>query len=180
MMQWRRHLTIWNLLMALLLIWAAPRLLPHLGAVLGIRSGGNIVPAWSITTLDGARLTSDSLRGRVVLVNFWATWCFPCRAEMPLLQAMHARHRDAGFTLVGFSVDREGPDVVRRFVAERSVTYPIAIVGGTEERAFGGIRGYPTSFLIDRSGTVRHEVIGPLAPATLELAVRRLLDEPRR
>jgi thiol-disulfide isomerase/thioredoxin len=180
MMQWRRHLTIWNVLMVLLLIWAAPRLLPHLGAVLGIRSGGSIVPAWSVTTLDDARLTSDSLRGRVVLVNFWATWCFPCRAEMPLLQAMHTRHHDAGFTLVGFSVDREGPEVVRRIVAERSVTYPIAIVDGTEERAFGGIRGYPTSFLIDRSGTVRHAVIGPLAPATLELAVRRLLDEPRR
>jgi cytochrome c biogenesis protein CcmG/thiol:disulfide interchange protein DsbE len=178
-MQWRKHLTIWNLLMVLLLIWAAPRLLPHLGALIGIRSGGSITPAWSVMTLDGAHLTSDSLRGQVVLVNFWATWCFPCRAEMPLLEAMHTRHRDAGFTLMGFSVDREGPDVVRRFVDERSISYPIAIVGGGEERAFGGIRGYPTSFLIDRKGTVRHAVIGPLAPATLELAVRRLLDEPR-
>jgi len=177
-MQWRKHLTIWNLLMVVLLIWAAPRLLPHLGALFGIRSGGSIAPTWSVTTLDGARLTSDSLRGQVVLVNFWATWCFPCRAEMPLLQAMHERHRAAGFALLGFSVDQEGPDVVRRFVEERSISYPIAIVGAEEERAFGGIRGYPTSFLIDRKGTVRHAVIGPLAPATLELAVRRLLDEP--
>jgi cytochrome c biogenesis protein CcmG/thiol:disulfide interchange protein DsbE len=178
-MQWRKHLTFWNLLMVLLLVWAAPRLLPHLGALVGIRSGGSIAPAWSVSTLDGARLTSDSLRGQVVLVNFWATWCFPCRAEMPLLEAMHKRHRDAGFTIVGFSVDREDADVVRSFVEERSISYPIAIVGAAEERAFGGIRGYPTSFLLDRGGTVRHAVIGPLAPATLELAVRRLLDEPR-
>ncbi len=178
-MQWRKHLTFWNLLMVLLLVWAAPRLLPHLGALVGIRSGGSITPAWSVSTLDGARLTSDSLRGHVVLVNFWATWCFPCRAEMPLLEAMHKRHRDAGFTIVGFSVDREDAAVVRSFVEERSISSPIAIVGAAEERAFGGIRGYPTSFLIDRGGTVRHAVIGPLAPATLELAVRRLLDEPR-
>lgn len=177
-MQWRKHLTIGNILFVVLLIWAAPRLLPHLGALFGVRSGGSIIPAWSAATLDGQRLASDSLRGQVLLVNFWATWCLPCRAEMPALQQMHERHRDRGFSLIGLSVDREGPDVVRRFVQERGITYPIAIVGRAEEDAFGGVRGYPMSFLVDRKGVVRHAVIGPLAPATLELAVRRLLDEP--
>jgi thiol-disulfide isomerase/thioredoxin len=164
--------------MVVVIVWATPRLLPHLGAIVGVRSGGSITPAYDVTTLDGTRITNDSLRGRVVLVNFWATWCLPCRAEMPLLQQMHQRHRDAGFTLLGLSVDREGAGVVREFVQERSVTYPVAIVGAREEQAFGGLRGYPTSFLLDRRGVVRHAVIGPLAPATLELAVRRLLAEP--
>ncbi|MBV6522066.1 MAG: Thiol-disulfide oxidoreductase ResA [Gemmatimonadaceae bacterium] len=176
-MNWRRYLTLGNVLTALVLIWAVPRLLPHLGAMVGVPSGGNVRPAFDIATLDGRRLTIDSLRGHVVLVNFWATWCLPCRVEMPALQSMHDRHRAQGFEVVGFSVDRGGADGVREFARERGISYPIAIVGAGEERAFGGVRGYPTSFLLDRSGAVRHAVIGPIAPATLELAVRRLLKD---
>lgn len=175
--RWKRWITPWNLLTAVIVIWAAPRLLPHLGAVIGVESGGRTQPIYDVATLDGAQLTQASLRGQVVLVNFWATWCVPCRVEMPLLQRMYDRHRGEGFALLGFSVDRGGADGVRRFLAEREVTYPVALVGSAVERAFGGIRGYPTSFLIDRQGVVRHVVIGPLAPATLELAVRRLLNE---
>ena len=177
---WRRWLSPWNLVTLIVLVWAAPRLLPHLGALVGIRSGERRAPSFAATTLDGIPLTADSLRGRVVLVNFWATWCGPCRVEMPLLQAMHERHAARGFTLLGLSVDRAGEDVVRAFLRERGVTYPVAVVGAEAERAFGGVRGYPTSFLLDRNGEIRHAVIGPLAPATLELAVRRLLDEPAR
>lgn len=160
-----------------LVLWALPRLLPHLGAVAGIRSGGNARPSYQVVTLAGDTLGAESLRGKVVLVNFWATWCGPCRVEMPLLEAMYARHRDRGFVLLGLSVDRGGAPLVRDYLRSRGVTYPVAIVGGREEGAFGGVRGYPTSFLLDRDGVVRHAVIGPLAPASLELAVRRLLDE---
>jgi len=160
---------------ALLLVWAAPRLLPHLGAALGIASGARATPRYAVTTLEGTTLSDDALRGRVVLVNFWATWCFPCRAEMPLLQRMYARHRDRGLVVLGLSVDRGDPATVRTFLRERGVTYPVAIVGTDVQRAFGGVRGYPTSILIDRSGVVRHTVVGPLAAASLEPAVRRLL-----
>lgn len=176
--RWKRWLSPWNLLMVAVLVWAAPRLLPHLGAIVGVDSGSRAHPEYSVETLDGAPLTSASLRGKVVLVNFWATWCVPCRVEMPLLERMYARHRDRGFVLLGLSVDRGGVEAVRRFVQERGISYPVAIVGSDVERAFGGIRGYPTSFLIDRDGVVRNEVIGPLAPATLELALQRLLSAP--
>lgn len=161
-----------------MLVWAAPRLLPHVGALIGVDSGGRARPEYSVVSLDGTTIDPASLRGRVVLVNFWATWCAPCRLEMPLLQRMHERHTAEGLSLVGFSVDRGGADAVRAFLREHAVTYPVAIVDDATERAFGGVRGYPTSFLIDRAGVVRNVVIGPLAPATLELAVRRLLDEP--
>jgi len=175
--RWKRWLSPWNLLTLAVLLWAAPRLLPHVGALIGVDSGGEARPDYSVVSLDGGRLDPASLRGRVVLVNFWATWCAPCRLEMPLLQRMHARHVSQGLSLLGFSVDRGGADGVRAFLREHAVTYPVAIVGESTERAFGGVRGYPTSFLIDRAGVVRNVVIGPLAPATLELAVRRLLDE---
>ncbi|MBK8250240.1 MAG: TlpA family protein disulfide reductase [Gemmatimonadetes bacterium] len=173
---WRRFLSIGNLVTLLLVAWAAPRLLPHLGALVGAESGGRRLPTWSAQTLAGTMIGSDSLRGQVVLVNVWATWCLPCRAEMPLLEAMHQRHRARGFAMVGLSVDRGPETEVRAFLAEREITYPVAIVPDAFLNVFGGVRGYPTSFLIDRAGVIRHAVIGPLAPATLELAVRRLLD----
>jgi len=161
----------------LVLAWAAPRLWPHIEAVLGVRTRGETRPDFRVITLAGDTLTDEGMRGQVVLVNFWATWCLPCRAEMPSLQAMYERHRAAGLVLAGFSVDRGSAAAVQEYVQGRGVTYPVAIVGAAEEAAFGGVRGYPTSFLLDRQGVVRHAVIGPLAPASLELAVRRLLDE---
>ncbi len=157
------------------MIFVAVKLAPHLGAVVGVESGGALTPAYELQALDGAVITPASLRGKVVLVNFWATWCIPCRAEMPFLQGMWTRHRDEGFVVVGFSVDQGGAAAVRRFLSERGITYPVAIVNGSTEAAFGGIRGVPTSVLLDRNGRVHYKVVGPLAAATLEPAVRRLL-----
>lgn len=173
----RRYLTWSNLLSAALLVWAAPRLLPHLGAVVGVESGPSTTPPYAFVSLEGEPLSAESLRGKVVLVNFWATWCTPCRVEMPALQRMHDRHAPEGFVVVGLAVDRASTQAVRDFVRERGVTYPIAHVGSEAEAMFGGVRGYPTSFLLDRSGRIRHTVIGPVAPLSLEPAVRRLLDE---
>jgi thiol-disulfide isomerase/thioredoxin len=166
------HLITWALVAFVLV-----RLAPHLAALVGIETGPESTPAYDVRTLDGAPLSADSLRGRVVLVNFWATWCPPCRVEMPALQAMAERHREAGLVVLGLSVDRGSPDDVRRFLAERGIDYPVAIVGPEVERAFGGVRGYPTSFLVDRNGKVRHEALGPLAMLSFEPAVRRLLAE---
>lgn len=176
---WRRLLTPWNLVTLAIAVWAAPRLLPHLAAVAGVETAGRRALRYDVTTLDGARVTPESLRGKVVLVNVWATWCGPCRAEMPLLERMHRRHRDAGFVLLGLSVDGGSIDAVREFARRRGVSYPIAVIGpgGDHALAAGGVRGYPTSFLVGRDGVVRHEVVGPLAPASLEPAVRRLLGE---
>jgi thiol-disulfide isomerase/thioredoxin len=173
----RKRITIWSVLFAAVWIFVLVRLAPHLGAIVGIRSGGDVAPEFSVTTLDGAIISSSELRGKVLLVNFWATWCLPCRAEMPLLEGMWKRHAAAGLVLVGFSTDRTGEGGVRDFLTERGITYPVAIVGPDVEAAFGGVRGIPTSFLLDREGRVRHRVVGPLAPATLELAVRRLLAD---
>lgn len=173
----RRYLTVWNLITVVILVWAAPRLLPHLGALVGIDSGPATSPQYRYVTLDGEEISNESLRGKVVLVNFWATWCTPCRVEMPLLEQMAARHKDAGFVIVGLAVDRVSTEQVRAFVKDRGVTYPIAHVDGSAERTFGGVRGYPTSFLIDRTGKIRQAVIGPIGPLSLEPAVRRLLAE---
>ncbi len=175
---WLRRQLHWsNLILLAALLYAAPTLLPHLGALFGVRSGGAAVPIYDYPGLGGERLSSDALRGQVVLVNFWATWCAPCRVEMPALEAMYQRHKDRGFVIVGLAVDRAPTAEVAAFVRERGVTYPVAHVGAEAERRFGGVRGYPTSFLIGRDGAVRHVVLGPIGAVSLEPAVRRALDE---
>ena len=165
------------MLALIVLIWSLPRLLPHLQALVGMRVKQATHPTYVVRTLDGRVLTQDSLRGSVVLVNVWATWCLPCRVEMPLMQNTWVRHRDAGLVVLGASVDRDDPQLVQTFVTSRGITYPIAIVGADFITAIGGIFGYPTSVLIGRDGTVRHKVIGPIGPLSLEPAIRRALAD---
>lgn len=165
------------MLLLVLLIWSLPRLLPHVKALVGLKLKNSARPAFAVQSLAGNVITQDSLRGRVVLVNVWATWCLPCRVEMPLMENTWKRHRDAGLVVLGASVDRGDPRDVQTFVASRNITYPIAIVGADFITALGGIIGYPTSILIGRDGTVRHKVIGPIGPLSLEPAIRRALAD---
>lgn len=166
-----------TVLLWVVLAWAAPRLWPHVGALLGVRAGDRARPEATVTLLDGRSLSLADLRGQVVLVNVWATWCAPCRVEMPLLEQTWQRHRAAGFVLLGASVDRGDPADVRAFLAERGISYPVAIVGADVIQALGGVMGYPTSILIGRDGRVQHRVMGPIGPVTLEPAIRRALAE---
>lgn len=174
-----RWMTLSNAFTAAVLVWAAPRCWPHVKALVGVRAREARQPQFTVTTRTGQVLTADSLRGKVVLVNVWATWCPPCRAEMPALQQLADANRDAGMVLLGLSVDRGPAGQVDAFLAERGITYPVAIVGDDVIRAFGGVRGYPTSFLLDRQGVVRHEVMGPVGPITLRPAIGRLLRDEK-
>lgn len=172
-----RWLSLPNLVTAAVMLWAAPRCWPHVEALVGVRQREARRPDFTVATRTGETLTMASLRGRVVLVNVWATWCGPCRAEMPALQQLSEAYKAEGMVLLGLSVDRGAAAKVDAFLAERGITYPVAIIGGDVLAALGGVRGYPTSFLIDRAGVVRHTVMGPVAPLTLRPAIQRLLAE---
>lgn len=172
-----RWVTLPNLFTAAVLVWAAPRCWPHVEALVGARPKAARVPQYTVVTRDGRTLTADSVRGRVVFVNVWATWCPPCRAEMPALQQLARAYAADSVVVLGLSVDRGPAADVDAFLAERGITYPVAIVGQETIAEFGGVRGYPTSFLLDRRGVVRHAVMGPIGPLTLRPAIRRLLEE---
>lgn len=122
-------------------------------------------------TLDGEPFELAAYRGQVVLLNVWATWCQPCRKEMPELQALHARHKDRGFTVIGVSVDAARLAAeVRRMVGEYGLTYPNV---HDARNSIGGafkIVGYPTTFLIDRHGGLAWRKDGMLEPDDPELA----------
>ena len=122
---------------------------------------GKPAPELKLKDLNDKEVTLADLKGKVVFVNFWATWCDPCRIEIPWLIDMQAKYADKGFTVVGVAMDDEGKSVVAPFVAKErfevngqqlSMSYPIWL--GSDEAAdkFGGILGYPTSFLISRDG----------------------------
>ncbi len=134
-------------------------------------ANGPAAPALTGRTLDGEPFDLQAYRGQVVLLNVWATWCDPCREEMPELQALHTRHRDQGFTVIGVSVDaaRLAPEV-RRMVEEFGLTYPnIHDASNTVGPGFKVV-GYPTSFLIDRTGALVWRLDGRLDPGDPGLA----------
>lgn len=154
------------------------RIWPQVAAAFGIASAGTAAPDFQLTTLDGTVVSRDALRGRVVLVNFWATWCPPCRVEMPGFQDVYDRKRPEGFTILGVSTDAAGSQHVARYLWEHEITYPVAMASGGIVRAFGGARALPTSYLLDRQGRIRHTVTGIFTEVALEQAVNRLLAEP--
>ena len=136
------------------------------------------VPDTAFVDAEGVQKQLADWHGQVLLVNFWATWCAPCRFEMPSFERVYKNKKDAGFVIVGIATDRAGDGEVRRFLAERGISYPVAMATGEVERAFGGVNALPTSFLIGRDGTIRHQVRGIFAEPTLRMAVDRLLAEP--
>ena len=158
-------------------LFIGSRIWPQVAAAFGVASANAAAPSFELTTLDGLAITSETLRGKVVLVNFWATWCPPCRVEMPGFQGVYDRRRSQGFVVLGISTDAGGSDVVRAFLTAHHITYPVAMASASVVRDFGGASVLPTSFLIDRQGRIRNEVRGAFASVALEPAVDHLLAE---
>ena len=131
-------------------------------------------PAWKVTDIEGRPLDSAAFKGKVVVVDFWATWCPPCIAEVPGYVALQKKLGGDGLAIVGFSLDA-GSDVVKAFMAKNGINYPVAVVDETMVAAFGNFSGIPTTFVIDREGNVRFKKTGGAPIEDLEQAVRSLL-----
>lgn len=129
-------------------------------------------PAFALEDLAGRPVSTDSLAGRVVLVDFWATWCVPCRKSMPELQGLHDRYGARGFTVLGISIDEYGPAKVRKFVKARSITYPI-VIDSAEAPAWERyrVKTIPAAFLLDHRGRIVAQWTGAV-PDTAEIARR--------
>lgn len=136
-------------------------------------------PDFSMETLDGAVFSMAEQQGKVVLVNFWATWCGPCIVEMPDLVAIHEAWEDRGFTVLGVSQDIEGAEVIAPFVAEHGITFPIVMdPDNTLGEAFGGIYALPTTFVIDPEGNIMGRFMGIFPIEEMRPELEAMLQAP--
>lgn len=156
----RPYLTLGNLVLFLALWWAAPTLLPHLGALVGVRSGPEAAPSYAYVSLTGDTLSSEQLRGQVVLVNFWATWCEPCEREMPAMERLWERLPRDAFELVAVSIDDDDAKVVD-FVKRYALRFPVVMDRGKQVSVRYQTTGVPESILVDREGHVVERYVGP-------------------
>jgi thiol-disulfide isomerase/thioredoxin len=137
---------------------------------------GSRLPDFTVKDLQGREVSSAGLRGKVVLIDFWATWCQPCKQEMPGYQKLVDRYGTRGFAVVGFKfdtmMDMEDPVLFAKKIGAR---YPLAVATGEVKQKFGEIEGLPTTMLYDRQGILRKKVIGFEYTDAFEAALRGLL-----
>jgi thiol-disulfide isomerase/thioredoxin len=133
-------------------------------------------PDFKLTALDGKPLTIAALEGKVVFLNFWATWCGPCRAEIPDLIALQDRYKGR-LQIIGLNVDDEQADI-QKYVEETGINYPVAMTSNDVRTQFGGIPALPTSFVLDTAGRVVQKHVGLWNPAVYETEIRALLGLP--
>jgi thiol-disulfide isomerase/thioredoxin len=137
---------------------------------------GSRLPDFSVKDLQGHPLSSADLRGKVVLVDFWATWCQPCKKEIPGYQKLLDRYDSRGFVVIGFKFDtmRDMEDPLQ-FASKIGVHYPLAVATEDVKQRFGGIEGLPTTMLYDRQGILRMKVIGFEYTDNIEQALKPVL-----
>jgi thiol-disulfide isomerase/thioredoxin len=137
---------------------------------------GSRLPDFSVKDLQGREISSADLRGKVVLIDFWATWCQPCKKEMPGYQKLVDSYGSRGFAVVGFKfdtmMDMEDPSLFAKKIGAR---YPLAVAPDDLKQKFGGIEGLPTTMLYDRQGILRNKVIGFEYTDTIESELKPLL-----
>ncbi len=134
-------------------------------------------PSFTLQDLNGKQVSLSDFKGKVVILDFWATWCPPCVKEIPHFIELYEQYKDQGFAIVGISVDSGGISVVKSFARKYQVNYPILMTDGRVDKAYGGIPSIPTTFVIDSAGNIRQKYIGYREKAVFEADIKALLAE---
>lgn len=133
-------------------------------------------PDFTLKKMDGDSFTLSEHEGQVIVLNIWATWCPPCREEIPDFINLQKQLRDKGILFAGVSVDRKGWEAVRPFVKKYGINYPIMVDNGTVLRQYGPLRGIPTTFIINKKGKVEYATIGMLNKKALKPVLIKLAN----
>jgi peroxiredoxin len=160
---------------------AALFLAVHGGTLCGTPVPPTPAPRWALKDADGNPVTSDQFKGRVVVLDFWATWCTPCKAEIPGYIDLQKKYGGEGLAFVGVSVDQDGQQIVKKFIKDHGVNYTIVLAGDSDiQTAYGDISMIPTTFIIDRNGQIRDKKVGREDSAEYEKQILAILRAPAK
>jgi len=134
-------------------------------------------PDFSLTGLSGRNFSLSDYRGKVVVLDFWATWCDPCKEEIPHFIEMQSKYASQGLQVLGISMDDDEPPV-RQFQQQFKMNYPVALGNPKLADQYGGILGLPITFVIDRNGRITARHVGATDPSVIEAEVQKLLAQP--
>ena len=132
-------------------------------------------PGWELKNLAGQPVKLSDFEGKVVLLNFWATWCPPCRDEIPDLVSLQQQYSPRGLVVVGIAMDGKGAAIVQPFAKKMEINYPLVIGDQKTAEAYGGIEALPTTFIIDRKGNVVAQQKGAVDRGSFEASIKPLL-----
>jgi peroxiredoxin len=135
-------------------------------------------PDFALKDADGKVVHMADYKGKVVLLDFWATWCGPCKIEIPWFMEMQRKNKDRGFEVLGVAMDDEGWEAVKPFVTDLKVNYRIVIGNDAVAQVYGGVDALPTTFLIDRDGKIAAVHVGLTSKKDFEDGVEELLSSP--
>jgi thiol-disulfide isomerase/thioredoxin len=139
-------------------------------------TGSTVAPDFSLESLDGKTMRLSDLRGKAVLLNFWATWCGPCKIEMPWFVDLQNKYGSQGLQIVGVAMDDASKEDIGKFAKDMGVNYPILIGKESVGDQYGGVPALPESFLIARDGKIVDKIIGLRGKAEIEDAIKKALD----
>jgi len=136
----------------------------------------SIAPDFTLDTLDGTPMTLSDLRGKAVLLNFWATWCAPCKIEMPWFVELQQEYGSQGLQIVGVAMDDSSKDDIVKFAKDMGVNYPVLLGKEAVGEAYGGVPALPESFFIGRDGKIVDRIIGLKGKGEIEDSIKKALN----
>ena len=135
----------------------------------------NLAPDFALKDADGKVVKLSDYKGKVVLLNFWATWCGPCKIEIPWFIDFQKTYKDRGFTVIGIAVDDEGWEIVKPYLATKQVNYPVVVGDEMVNTKYGGVEALPTTFVIDKDGKIANTHVGLVSRKEYESDIEQLL-----
>lgn len=138
---------------------------------------GKPAPAWKLKDVNGKTVQLADFKGKVVILDFWATWCGPCKIEIPSFVALQKQYHDQGLQVIGLSVDQGGPSVVKQFIPKLGINYPVVMANQEVQADYGNIQAIPTTFIINRQGVIVAKHVGVTQKAEFEKEIKPLLKQ---